>query len=68
MRHCARFIDGSNGRVTCVIYRVDHQGRLVTPAVSSASGLTRSQALASAYGAVADETLREQLVEGILDT
>jgi hypothetical protein len=67
MRHCARFIDGSNGGITCVIYRVDYQGRIVTPAVSSACGLTRSQALAAAYQAVNDDTLREQLIEGLLD-
>jgi hypothetical protein len=66
MRHCARFTDGSNGKIMCVIYRIDPQGRLATPALSSATGLTRSQALASAYASVDDETLRQQLIEGVL--
>ena len=67
MRHCARFTEGSNGRITCVIYRIDRKGQLDSLAISSGNGRTRAAALTSAYDAVEDETVRLELREGVLE-
>ena len=67
MRHRARFTNGTDGAIHCVIYRVYDGGRIQTLAISAGTGLNRSAALTAAYDAVDDELMRQQLREGILD-